>query len=346
LPDFYSFDPCTDPRWPVFLDRHPAASVFHSAGWLEALRRTYGYKPIAYTGSRPGADLVEGFPFCRVSTWISGRRLISVPFSDHAALLTDDGDALRELFSFLSRQLETKACRYVEIRPVTSRNVFPSMLGQSAAFYWHRLSLERDLSALYASFHKTCVRRKIRRAEREGLICVEGGSEKLVQHFYGLLLATHRRHGLPPQPIAWYRNLLDCLGDSIKISVAYKGDIAVAGMVTLTYKKTMTYKYGCSDSRYHNLGGMILLFWRAIQDAKTSGLEEFDMGRSDCDDVGLIRFKENWNADRSTLLYWGCPAQLRLDPSMWQFKAARKLIGALPKAVLPLVGRLSYRHLA
>src|SRR5688572_17255493 len=40
-------DPLTDDRWPDFLERHPRASVFHSRGWLEALKRTYRYDPIA-----------------------------------------------------------------------------------------------------------------------------------------------------------------------------------------------------------------------------------------------------------------------------------------------------------
>ena len=51
--DSYQFDPVEDPRWPEFLERHPRACVFHTPGWLEALRRTYGYEPIGYTSSPP-----------------------------------------------------------------------------------------------------------------------------------------------------------------------------------------------------------------------------------------------------------------------------------------------------
>ena len=269
-----------------------------------------------------------------------------MPFSDHVALLTENDDALQGFVSFLERKIKTRGYRYVEVRPISSLSANPSMLGPSAVFYWHRLSLQKDLEALYSSFHKNCVRRKIRRAEREGLTYEEGRTEKLIHQFYRLLLATHRRHGLPPQPIAWFRNLLDCLGSGIKIRVAYKEEIAVASMITLKYKQTMIYKYGCSDAKYHNLGGMAFLFWQAIQDAKAAGLDEFDMGRSDCDNAGLIRFKENWGPGRSTLVYWGSPPSLRLNPNMWCFRFGRKLIGALPEAVLPAIGRLSYKHLA
>jgi hypothetical protein len=345
LPDFFTLDPCTDGRWPRFLDRHPAASVFHSVGWLDALRRTYRYEPVVYTTSRPGEELSEGFPFCRLDSWLSGRWLISLPFSDHAALLADAGDVLRGMFSFLGREIGTNGCRYVEIRPTAPLTIPTAGLRESAAFYWHRLNLEKEIDALVGSFHKNCVRRKIRRAEREGLIYAEGRTEKLIREFYKLLIATHRRHGLPPQPLSWYRNLVQCLGNGIQIRVAYKNDCAVASIITLTYKRTMFYKYGCSDARYHKLGGMLLLLWRAVQDAKASGLCALDMGRSDCDNAGLIRFKEHWGAERSTLSYWGNPARGRLNQNSWHVTAARKVITVLPNAVLPFVGRLTYKHL-
>ena len=48
-----------------FLEKHPAASIFHTPGWLEALRRTYGYEPVAFTTSPPGHPLTNGSPFCQ-----------------------------------------------------------------------------------------------------------------------------------------------------------------------------------------------------------------------------------------------------------------------------------------
>jgi lipid II:glycine glycyltransferase (peptidoglycan interpeptide bridge formation enzyme) len=127
--------------------------------------------------------------------------------------------------------------------------------------------------------------------------------------------------------------------------MASKNDCDVASIITLTYKKSMVYKYGCSDARYHNLGGMVFLFWRAIQDAKSSSLAELDLGRSDSDNAGLIGFKDHWNAERSSLVYWGYPARLRLDLNRWQLRAARKVFTLLPMAVLPATGQLLYKHM-
>ena len=93
----HEIDPLTDPRWDRFLQQHPRASVFHSTPWLEALRRTYGYRPVAYTTSAPHEDLENGLVFCRVESWLTGRRLVSLPFSDSCELLVDDHSEFRVL---------------------------------------------------------------------------------------------------------------------------------------------------------------------------------------------------------------------------------------------------------
>ena len=85
----YRLQPLEDPRWADLVDRHPRSSVFHTIAWLEALRRTYGYEPVAYTTSSPGERLKNGLVFCRVASWITGRRLVSLPFSDHCEPLVD-----------------------------------------------------------------------------------------------------------------------------------------------------------------------------------------------------------------------------------------------------------------
>ena len=69
----YKIDPIKDRRWAEFLDKHPDASVFHTSGWLETLQRTYGYEPVVFTTSPPETELGNGLPFCRITTWLTGR---------------------------------------------------------------------------------------------------------------------------------------------------------------------------------------------------------------------------------------------------------------------------------
>ena len=300
---------------------------------------------MGYTSSPPGEELRDGLVFCQINTWLSGKRLVSLPFSDHAAVLVDDKDVLRQMFSLVREQIGRKTWKYLEIRPIAPVAGIPLGLSETATFYLHRVALEDPLDTIFKSFHKSCVQRRIGRAEREGLAYSEGRTEELIQQFYGLLLLTHRRHGIPPQPISWFRNLAECLKDNITIRVASKDGHAVASMITLNHKTSMVYKYGCSDERHHNSGGVAFLMWRAIQDAKGRGFKELDLGRTDCDNTGLVNFKNNWGAAQSALSYWGYPEKSRPNPNRWEVKTAKRIVERLPTAALPMVGQLLYRHM-
>ena len=179
------------------------------------------------------------------------------------------------------------------------------------------------------------------------MIYEEGRSESLLRKFYHLFLLTRRRHQVPPQPIVWFRNLISCLGDRLKIRVVSKRDgPPVASILTLIHNRTVVYKYGCSDERFHKCGGMPYLFWQAIQDAKNNGAEEFDFGRSDLDNPGLISFKDNWGATRSQLSYYRYPAPLREAGTMYlPIRAVKKIMSVLPDCCLTTAGRLLYRHM-
>jgi len=342
----YEIDPLRDPRWAEMVEKHPQASVFHTPGWLEALRRTYGYEAVVYTTSPPRADLTSGVVFSRISSRITGRRLVSLPFTDHCEPLTERPEDLLNLLNLLKFTRADKEWKYVEIRPRTSREV--PLLGMSPAqrYCFHSLDLGPELEDIFHRFHKNSTQRKIRRAEREKVTYEEGRSEALVEKFYTLLLRTRRRQHLPPHPRAWFSQLAECLGDRMKIRVASKDGRPIAGILTLSWKDVMVYKYGCSDERFHNLGGMHLLFWTAIQEAKTDGCREFDLGRSESDNLGLITFKDHWGASRSELAYWRYPALVvpsaaaALARSLAKFAFAR-----LPDRLLIALGNVLYRHI-
>ena len=340
----YTLDPCQDPRWTRFLGRRSDASVFHTAGWLQALKATYGYEPVVYTTSSPGGELDDGALFCGIKPVFWGRRLVSVPFSDHATLLVDDDDALHHVISSLQAIIDEGIYKYIEIRPASQLNLDLMGFCECAVFCLHKLSLDMELDSLYGTFHKKSVQKRIRRAQREGLVYTEGRSEELIQQFYHLLVLTRRRHGLPPQPIAWFHNLVRSLGDMIKIRVASIHGIPIASIITLAFGRSMVYKYGCSDADYHKLGGISFLLWQSIMDAKSSGLEELDLGRSDLDNSGLITFKEHWGARRSALVYWGYPNRSRSDLNRWDLRLARRVFKRLPIPALQVAGKLLYKH--
>ena len=340
----YTLDPVNDERWGEFLERHPAASIFHTPEWLEALRRTYGYKPIALTTSPLGCSLTSGIACCGIASWL-GSRLVSLPFSDHCAPLAEDSGALTSLLTLL-REVVDREWKYVEIRPADSLLAECEAFEESESFFLHKLDLRSCREDIFRNLHKDCVQRKIQRATREGLTQETGRSERLLTQFYRLLLMTRRRHGVPPQPLAWFGNLIACLGDKVRIRIASKDGGPVAGILTLQYKQTLVYKYGCSDEKSSQFGGMQMLLWKAIEDAKTDQLTELDMGRSDCANSGLVTFKDRWGATRTRLTYLRYP-RVRFHPirNATQGNISKRIFACMPDGLLTATGRVLYKHL-
>jgi CelD/BcsL family acetyltransferase involved in cellulose biosynthesis len=342
----YEIDPLDDARWPQFLGGHPMATLFHSKEWLNALRRTYGYRASVLTTSSPGERLTNGLAFCRVRSWLTGRRLVSVPFSDHCTPLIDSQEEFGGLVSRLQEEAARGKERYLEIRSTEGVGA-PAGLYGSATFCLHRLDLRPSLNELFHSLHGSCIRRKISRAQRNGLTYEDGTSDELLRKFYRLAVLTRRRQRIPPQPLSWFRNLIACIGDRLKIRLASQGGQPAAGILTIRYKNSMTYKYGCSDPRFHRLGSMQLLMWMAIQEAKETGLLEFDMGRTDWANEGLLAFKDRWGCTRSTLLYFRHP--LPKPPRRTEdlpIRIAKRIFTWAPDSLLSTAGNLLYRHIA
>jgi lipid II:glycine glycyltransferase (peptidoglycan interpeptide bridge formation enzyme) len=345
----YQLDPTRDPRWDALLKKHPNASVFHSTAWLEALRRTYGYEPVVFTTSPPGGELTNGIVFCRVDSWLTGRRLVSLPFSDHCQPLFHSGDELSGLVRHLSVFLHDQRRKYFEIRTIEndlSGTDCWSGCRQDANYFLHTLDLRRDLNEVFRGFSKDSVQRRIRRAERAGLVERCGTSEDLLKEFYALFVMTRRRHRVPPSPYCWFKNLVLCCGKTLEIRLAYKNEIPLSAILTLRFKDAVYYKYGCSDQRLKSFGATPWLLWKAVTAAKSAGANQFDMGRTQVDNLGLLSFKGHWVPQPTRLIYWRFPPISSLvSGNAWKARIAKRTFSCMPLGLLKLVGRGIYRHI-
>ena len=341
----YFTNPLTDPRWDDLVSRHDQASAFHQRGWLEALSRTYGYQPLVLTTAPAGKPMKDGVVFCRVSSWITGTRIVSLPFADHCEPLIDDQAELAEFLKRLQAERTCQRWRYVEIRPLSRIPDGQPWLQPSQSYCFHELDLTPSLNDIFRGLHKDSIRRRIQHGTREGLVHEVGRSEIFVDEFYRLLLMTRRRHQLLPQPRAWFKNLVECMGENIQIRLARKEGIPIAAMMTLRHRSTVIYKYGCSDERLHNLGAMPFLFWKLIEESKTSGAEKIDFGRTDLNHESLTTFKDKFGTARKVLNYYRYPQEAKLKSAAWGGPKIRQFFSILPDSISSMAGRLVYRHI-
>ena len=275
--------------------------------------------------------------------------MVSLPFSDHCEPLFSSGEDFRFLMSYLQADLEHQQWKYLEVRPMNG--IFPSGgeevgFGPSKRYFLHQMDLRPDLDQLFRSLDKSSIQRRIRRAERAGLVEKCGRSESLLKEFYSLFVLTRSRHMLPPQPFVWFRNLVDSLGERLEMRLAYKDNVPIAPILTLKFRDKIVYKYGCSNPKFNYLGATPLLLWRTIQDGKAKGAVELDLGRSGEEDLGLVTFKNHWVRPASSIVYWRFPAPVALvTQEARRLRLAKFLFACMPESLLRATGELIYRHI-
>jgi hypothetical protein len=82
------------------------------------LRQTYQYEPFVLTTSPSDRELTDGLVLCRINSRLTGKRLVSLPFSDHCEPLVDRQEDLEALLGSLEGELGKEDLRYIEIRPL------------------------------------------------------------------------------------------------------------------------------------------------------------------------------------------------------------------------------------
>lgn len=339
----HTLDPMADARWADLVTRSPRASVFHSVPWLRALHDTYGYQPLAITDAPPGSRVDNALVFCVVDSPLTGRRLVGLPFSDHCEALVESDDVLCGLLDDVRHRMAEQRLRYVELRPRVARAPVAGFV-PSAAFSLHVIDLSDGPAAVYARFDKNHVQRSIRKAERLGVAVETGRADRLLREFYALHVLTRARHATPVQPFAWFSHLATCFGDALRVYLARVEGQPAAAILTLDHGATLVYKYGCSDSRFNKFGATSLLFWRAAQAGMERGAREFDLGRTDLDNPGLLAYKDRLGAARTELRYHrtaGAGPQTQLS---WFDLVARRAYGLVPSRVSRWAGSRLYRH--
>ena len=117
--NLYITDPLVDRRWDALVSTHPRASAFHKRGWLDALRRTYHYRPFVLTSAPPNSQMEDGIVLCEIKSWITGWRAVSLPFSDHCEPLLQTVHDFPEMVGYVSANRKRYGWKFAEIRPLT-----------------------------------------------------------------------------------------------------------------------------------------------------------------------------------------------------------------------------------
>jgi CelD/BcsL family acetyltransferase involved in cellulose biosynthesis len=336
-------DPLTDARWARLVDAAPDADVFAHPAWLSLLAQRYRYAMTAIGVLGDDGELVQGLPVAHVTSRLTGRRLVALPFSDVCAPVRREASPTAD--AALARGL-------VELRRSTGLDVEvrERLLDLPGAhvvprFLVHRLALEPDADAVLARTSKSQIRRGIKKAEREGVTTRVGTDRASLDAFYALHLRTRRRQGVPIQPHSFIRGFEQLFGAGLgHVRLAEHEGRTISAAVFLTHGSTVVYKYGASDERFLGLRPNNLLFADAIRRACAEGYRTLDFGRTDTENTGLAAFKRSWGAEESELAYTYLAEDAPREGAGLAHKMLAEVIRRGPERTGQVIGTALYRH--
>ena len=336
--------PLQVPEWNAKVLRHESCSIFHSREWSQVLADTYRYEPV-YAVIASGDSLQAVFPVMDVRSIVTGRRGVSLPFTDVCPVFVEqEGDA-----ALLWQRVQELGCRcgweYVELR---GRHDVDQAACPSREFLAHHIELADNEEEQFARL-KGSVRRAVRKAWDMRVSASCGNSEGDVLTFCALNDRTRRRHGLPPQPRRFFQNLhrLILARGMGFICTATYANRAVASAVFLAFGRHALFKYGASDARMQHLRANNLVMWEGIRRCIAMGIKALSLGRTHPDNEGLRQFKRGWGTEETSVPYFrydlrrNCFTGGGTSPVGWY----NKVLVHLPLFLLKGIGAALYRHM-
>jgi hypothetical protein len=332
-------------NWDDLVLSNPDYSFFHSKAWARVVCDSYQYKPF-YCILIKGHVLEVLIPLMEVRSIITGRRAISLPFTDHCEPIISNGISSADVLDQIINYGKKSGWKYFELRP--EKRMFNGLTA-TEKYIGHVLHLNEDEKKVFSEFRNS-TKRNIKKAEKNGVeVCLLNSLES-VGEFYRLNCITRKRHGIPPQPYSFFINVhkhVISKNQGFVALASYKNKV-IAAAVFFNFGKKAMYKYGASDLTFQELRANNLVMWSAIKWYSENGFTELDMGKTRIVNKGLLQFKEGWGARRQEIQYykiWMTEKTANLNNTGLR-SSVEKLISKMPLCVLKIVGRIAYKHIA
>lgn len=328
----------------TFIESHPQANIFHHPAWIQLLYETYGYRPFITAMSDAGGKICAGIPVMEVKSLFTGRRWVSLPFSDYCIPLANDEQCLRTLLNRLAQYREAQGIPNIELRWELPGST--PFYHSDAQYILQTIPLDRNPEVVAKRFERVH-RQNIRSAEKRGVVIEKGDQFEHMRIYYNLQLETRHRKGIPAQPWSYFSKLVPLIFEKGLgfVLLARKDDEYLAGIVFFNWGKSMVAKYAASREDSLNLRPNNLLFWTGIQWGCEHGFAEFDMGRTDIDHAGLRRYKKGWGASEKPLYYSTLSTRQARPTDGKIMDIVHRVIQNSPVWVCRISGELLYRHI-
>ncbi|MDQ8183743.1 GNAT family N-acetyltransferase [Pelagicoccus sp. SDUM812005] len=337
--------PADEALWNEAIAAVDDATRFLCVEWTDLLKKTYGYESrLIVIRSSQGVQAV--LPYVIVRSPFTGTRAISLPFFDICRAYATDDSLIPQLYEAFKAEGRKAGWDYIELRGDIRKlhNSEPSL-----SFYNHIVDLSGGSDAVFERLASS-TRRAIRKSEKSGVDIQHSDTLQALKGFYRLQCITRKRHGLPPQPFKFFKNLLEQLiqkGKGTIISAYVDGQLAASG-IYLEQGSTIHYKYGASDPTFQASRCNNSVMWAAMKHYSNKGFSAMDLGRNSLENQGLRKYKNTWGPTERITYYQRYDLKndsiqkMSDDVYGWH----NQIFANLPIALTRLAGKLLYKHIA
>jgi FemAB-related protein (PEP-CTERM system-associated) len=279
--------------WDAYVQNHAGGTVFHSTAWLEILQASYNppYYHIAVEIENKICGLVSIYKV----RGLSGKHsLYSLPYTAYGGILSDSTVVSKILHDQCLEIAKREGSGMVHLR-----NTVPSGLELPTS------DLNVQFTKALPQTEEACMEsipRKSRATVRKsitnhGLNYEVSGDWELLWHLAAVNL---KKLGTPTFPKAFYRTIMERMGDKADILfVKYKGQ-AICGVMTFYFKDVCNPYFSGALGDFNFTGANNYMYYALMCHGLKKGCQQFDFGKSRRGS-GSFDFKKNMGFEPQTL---------------------------------------------
>ncbi len=344
------YTPRDSKKWDSYVKTHPDANLYHLSFFQSVVENTYGHRSFYFQAIDENSQIRGILPLFFIRSLIFGKELVSLPFCDYGGILADSPEITQLLFQKAEELMRNLKCKDIELRQISKqpffnhRNaIFTANSSVKSTKVRMFLDLPDSADTLFSSFSAK-LRSQIRKPQKDGCTCLNGGVE-LLDDFYEVFLFNMRDLGSPVHSKLIIKNMLTGYPGFSHIFVVYHSKTPVACSLACSINNMLVNPWASFKRTYQKSAPNMLLYWEMLKFAINNGYRVFDFGRSTPDE-GTYRFKAQWGAT-SQPLYWyryGSSTGSSGDVSAKE-ESFIKIWRKLPLRVTAVFGPMLRRHI-
>ena len=322
------------------MESHANGTFFHLAEWRRVFESALGHQ--AHYLLAESAGVIRGvLPLVHIRSRLFSNLLASLPFLAYGGILAVDAEAANGLEA-RARELGAElGVDFVELR---NRDAERDGWETKSDYVTFRKEIPETPDECMLS-----IPRKQRAMVRKGIKHeLESRVEDNLDHFYDVFSESYRNLGTPVLSRRYFEAIHSAFGDDCEILTIFKGEAAVASVMSFYFRDEVIPYYGGSVITARSLMANDFMYWELMRRACEAGIRIFDYGRSRVG-TGSYRFKKHWGFEPEALRYQYHLVRQQsmpdLSPGNPKYRMAISVWKRLPTALTRVVGPLIARGL-